>query len=222
MPFTHGRIGLTILTILTLVYFFGNDKINLFIIVLYVLSTLFSILHIIYYIKMPKNKEHIFDRKRGAITFPGFFWEPNITMYFEKLKLFKPSGGTNAIAAPGINILSPKMLRSSFTFSLGTAISTDDMTLLTWYMDRNRPLPPLERFEPFREKDFERRKAEGFPPPLYPAFFATPEDTPEQQAERNKYWVERVGREEDGSLYTEITRGENEIFDMKTRQWVKV
>ena len=32
---------------------------------------------------------------------------------------------------------------------------------------KNRPLPPGEAFDPYREKDFHRRKAEGFLPPLY-------------------------------------------------------
>jgi hypothetical protein len=42
--------------------------------------------------------------------------------------------------------------------------------------------------DPFREEDYQRRKAEGFPPPLFCSCIPTPEATPEQQAERNKYW----------------------------------
>ncbi len=42
--------------------------------------------------------------------------------------------------------------------------------------------------DPFREVDFRRRKAEGFPPPLFCSCIPTPEATPEQQAERDKYW----------------------------------
>ena len=55
-------------------------------------------------------------------------------------------------------------------------------------MDKNRPLPPGTAFDPYREADFERRKAEGFPKPLYGSIIETPEATPEQQAER-----ERIG-----------------------------
>jgi hypothetical protein len=51
-------------------------------------------------------------------------------------------------------------------------------------MDKNRPLPPGTAFDQFRQKDFERRKAEGFPPPLYKSTVPTPEVTPEQQTER--------------------------------------
>jgi len=55
-------------------------------------------------------------------------------------------------------------------------------------MDKNRPLPPGSAFDPYREKDFQRRKSEGFPPPLYKSTVPTPEATPEQQAERENYW----------------------------------
>ena len=62
------------------------------------------------------------------------------------------------------------------------------ISFITWYMDKNRPLPPGTYYDRFREKDFERRKKEGFPKPLYPSDVPTPEHTPEQQAER-----ERIG-----------------------------
>ncbi len=57
-----------------------------------------------------------------------------------------------------------------------------------WYLDKNRPLPPGDMLDPFREEDFQRRKAEGFPPPLFCSCIPTAEATPEQQAEREKYW----------------------------------
>ncbi|WFO16521.1 hypothetical protein M601_001525 [Cellulophaga baltica 4] len=53
-------------------------------------------------------------------------------------------------------------------------------------MDKNRPLPPGDAFDEYRLQDFERRKAEGFPRPLYPSNIPTPEATPEQQEEREK------------------------------------
>ena len=77
-------------------------------------------------------------------------------------------------------------------FDLLRTVSYDDpyeeWSLYVWYMDKNRPLPPGTAFNPYREKDFERRKAEGFPKPLYPSNIPTLEATPEQQAER-----ERIG-----------------------------
>lgn len=55
-------------------------------------------------------------------------------------------------------------------------------------MDKNRPLPPHKDFDPYREKDFLRRKKAAFQKPLYPSRIPTPEATPEQQAEREKAW----------------------------------
>jgi hypothetical protein len=42
-------------------------------------------------------------------------------------------------------------------------------------MDKNRPLPPGKELDPYRQKDYERRKAEGFPKPLYPSNIKIPE-----------------------------------------------
>jgi hypothetical protein len=59
-------------------------------------------------------------------------------------------------------------------------------------MDKNRPLPPCKELDPYRERDFERRKAEGFPLPLYISQIHTPEATPEQQRERDKVWPKNL------------------------------
>ena len=60
---------------------------------------------------------------------------------------------------------------------------------VVWYMDKNRPLPPGTAFDPYREADFQRRKAEEFPKPLYKSYIPTPEATRSQQLER-----ERIGK----------------------------
>ena len=49
-------------------------------------------------------------------------------------------------------------------------------SFIVWYMDKNRPLPPGKVFDPYRQKDYERRKKEGFPKPLYQSWIATPEN----------------------------------------------
>lgn len=89
-------------------------------------------------------------------------------------------------------------------FSINDFNST--FSFLLWYMDKNRPLPPGESFDPYREKDFLRRRAEGFPPPLYRSYIPTPEVTPAQQAEREHYWTdeqytEKFEREEGSEWY---------------------
>lgn len=52
-----------------------------------------------------------------------------------------------------------------------------------WYMDKNQRLPPDKVFDPYRERDYKRRKAEGFPRPLYSGSIFK-EATKEQQKER--------------------------------------
>ncbi len=66
----------------------------------------------------------------------------------------------------------------------------DSWAFTVWYMDKNRPLPPGDAFDTYREQDFARRKEEGFPPPLYKSKIPTPEATKEQQREREKYWTD--------------------------------
>lgn len=43
-------------------------------------------------------------------------------------------------------------------------------------MDKNRPLPHGTLFEAYHQKDFFRRRAEGFLPPKYPAYFPISDD----------------------------------------------
>ena len=71
-------------------------------------------------------------------------------------------------------------------FSLADWEREDYWNFLVWYMDKNRPLPPGTAFDEYRQRDFERRKAAGFPKPLYKSAIPTPEATPEQQQERRK------------------------------------
>lgn len=67
----------------------------------------------------------------------------------------------------------------------------DAWSFTVWYMDKNRPLPPGDAFDPYRNLDYDRRKAEGFPPPLFESLILTPEDTEDQQQEREKYWKDK-------------------------------
>lgn len=66
-----------------------------------------------------------------------------------------------------------------------------------WFMDRNRPLPPGEIFDIYRIKDYERRKAEGFPPPLFPAYFDDNKFNPRKRPDISKLkLVKRIGTNE--------------------------
>ena len=137
----------------------------------------------------PTKKKIILDRKNGEITFPerfpvscvGYF----ITIPFSDVKLgIRFRGTAHYNIGLRLAILYPN--GQNRTVIEGNA--TDAFAFFVWYMDKNRPLPPGELFDRYRQKDFERRKAEGFPPPLYPSSIPTPEATPEQQKERERYW----------------------------------
>jgi hypothetical protein len=65
-------------------------------------------------------------------------------------------------------------------------------SFIFWYMDKNRPLPPGAIFDPYRQTDFERRRAQGFPLPLFLSRIPTIEATPEQQRERDKVWPKNL------------------------------
>ena len=147
-----------------------------------------TIFFVVYGFTMPKQ-EDILNRRDGLITFDGFFWQDNITMPFSEVEFCYSTGGDHLQGAFQLQIMRPNKW---VTFAISIALGRDcykEMSFITWYMDKNRPLPPGELFDPYREADFQRRKAEGFPKPLYPSDIPTPEATPEQQAER-----ERIGK----------------------------
>jgi len=175
-----------------------------------VISTclLLIILCIIYYFTMPK-KEKIFNRKDGLVTFPGFMWNKNYTMPFKELDFMYSSPSAQGQGAFRLQIVRPdKLFSLEFNELLGTCY--EDLSFFTWYMDKNRPLPPGTAFDPYRQQDFERRKVEGFPEPLYQSFIPTDEATPEQQAEREKFWKEKHSRVKRGNVTERITPGPTE------------
>ena len=151
------------------------------------LFLLLGLFFVFYGLTMPKT-EAILNRRDGLITFDGFLWQDNITMPFSEVEFCYSTGGEDLQGAFQLQIMRPNKW---VTFAISIALGRDcykEMSFITWYMDKNRPLPPGELFDPYREADFQRRKAEGFPKPLYPSDIPTPEATPEQQAER-----ERIG-----------------------------
>ncbi|WP_103866719.1 hypothetical protein [Aquimarina sp. I32.4] len=142
------------------------------------------------------NKRHqkiILDRKNGMITYPDTFFRKPLTGKFKDLKVvFSVTGGDGYSSSEDlkfINTFRPRFIAGNKTIAYGKPDVT--WSFYVWYMDKNRPLPLGDIFDPYRDKDFERRKAEGFPPPLYPSAIPTPEATPEQQKERERYWEER-------------------------------
>ena len=128
-------------------------------------------------------KECIFNREDGLVTIPGFMWHKNITIPFNNIAFSFTQPSTQGIGAYQLVVLRPDKMFSQYLMTTGWSCY-EDLSFLVWYMDKNRPLPSGDGFDQFRDLDFERRKALGFPKPLFPARFETPEATTEQQAER--------------------------------------
>ncbi len=151
-----------------------------------------------------KNKKVILDRKNGLFAYPNFFSNKLIVTKFDEAVLLIVYIGKMAVPvlkAPQTNIFT--------NFTIATIDVLDRLSFYVWYMDKNRPLPPGTAFDAYRDKDFKRRKTEGFPPPLYRSAVPTPEATPEQQEEREGYW-----RDEDYMCPEFKREKESVLFDV--------
>ncbi|XRE43669.1 hypothetical protein ACIVBQ_001873 [Tenacibaculum discolor] len=136
-----------------------------------------------------KHKELVLDRLNGTVSYPDFFYGKPLQGKFSELKaVISVSGDIDG--APGdeklkfVNTFRPRKIDILRTISYDDPYQ--EWSLFVWYMDKNRPLPPGTAFDPYRQQDFERRKALGFPKPLYKSTIPTPEFTKEQQAERRR------------------------------------
>ena len=136
-------------------------------------SFLIGSFYIIYNFTHPK-KILILDRLNGIITFPGFLYGKAITMPFDEV-LAAVKGGYGVGMATLAILRKNKLTSTSYDFDLQYK-PIQSWSFMVWYMDKNRPLPPGEIFDPYRQKDYERRKKEGFPKPLYQSWIATPEN----------------------------------------------
>ena len=149
-------------------FFWGESNTE---IILSTSSFLIGSFHIIYKFTHPK-KILILDRLNGIITFPGFLYGKAITMPFEEV-LAEVRGGYGAGMAT-LALLHQNKLTAYSAILESTPLQS--WSFMVWYMDKNRPLPPGKVFDPYRQKDYERRKKEGFPKPLYQSWIATPEN----------------------------------------------
>ncbi|WP_103866514.1 hypothetical protein [Aquimarina sp. I32.4] len=182
LPFWGG--GLSLFMIVS--GLFSDDTFDGFHLYVYIFFCVLLVFFTIYYFTKPK-KERILNRKDGLITMTGFYWQNNITMPFKECLFAYSTGGEDGTSAFKLQIIRPTQSRlNSFDdFALG-GDCYEDMSFICWYMDKNRPLPLGTAFDAYRDRDYERRKAAGFPRPLYPSSIATPEATKEQQAERKR------------------------------------
>ncbi|KAF9658718.1 hypothetical protein ABHQ57_14350 [Tenacibaculum sp. ZH5_bin.1] len=159
--------------------FFNKSLSFIFLFLLFLLGTFF----IVYHYTRPK-KELVLNRLEGLITIPNTLYFKPYTMPFkDALAAWSVKNSGINPTGPSLSLLHPNGFTS--TDVMGHEV-IEDWSFIVWYMDKNRPLPPGSAFDEYRQADFERRKAAGFPMPLYPSSIPTPEATQEQQAERKR------------------------------------
>jgi hypothetical protein len=133
------------------------------------------------------DREIIYHRLKNQITIPRPFRKPVEVSFNKGYGVVVYTSHRPGLIDRHISFVSS--MKKPRVGGIITEIAIEKHWAFTvWYMDKNRPLPPGDAFDPYREKDFERRKAEGFPKPLYKSNIPTPEFTKAQQQER-----ERIG-----------------------------
>ncbi|CAA0245385.1 Probable transmembrane hypothetical protein [Tenacibaculum maritimum] len=157
--------------------------------ILLILGGLFWMFYALYANKNYKIFE--LNRLTGMVTYPDSYFRKPLKGRFKELHaVITVTGGVDDYVDSEylkfVNTFNPRRFTLLYTFYGSEPYK--DWSFYVWYMDKNRPLPPGEIFDAYRERDFERRKKLGFPKPLYGSNIPTPEATPAQQAER-----ERVG-----------------------------
>ncbi|MDU1906690.1 MAG: hypothetical protein E6772_18145 [Dysgonomonas sp.] len=131
------------------------------------------ILYLIYNFSFPRRRIE-FNRLEGTVTVPAFALPFHRTLKFDKVQV-------NAYTKRFQMAIPYRYL--ALTLIGEYAQAQEWWSFYMWYMDKNRPLPNGSLLDPYREKDYLRRKAEGFPAPLYPATI----DTPEWKEAEEKY-----------------------------------
>jgi len=139
---------------------------------------------ILYGFFSPK-KYFIANRQTGKLKVPISNKKPEVWINFEDGFAYEKTAYLDDFYTSLFFQTQPEV-KPGAVFSLADFEREDYWNFFVWYMDKNRPLPPGKAFDPYRQKDFERRKAAGFPKPLYSSDIPTPEFTKEQQAERQK------------------------------------
>ena len=185
------------------------------------------IINAVQYFKAPNNINIIFDRQNSLLSMPKKNEWEQFTIPFKHLRAIIKFEVTGTQSLYFLNELTPPkpwrelyLLMDMYIFG-SAASKLYSWSFYVWYMDRNRPLPPGSAFDEFRQADFERRKAEGFLPPLFKSIEPTPEFTTQQQLVREAFWKDEdyIASEEEAfySIWKKILTKEkiNNSFIMK-------
>ncbi|MCX7726060.1 MAG: hypothetical protein N2053_04345 [Chitinispirillaceae bacterium] len=133
------------------------------------LLSLPGLLIILYYFTCPPQKL-ILNRVEGTVECPPFLYgKPKKFLFSEIIPV-----ATFAKMDYYLSLKPPIQKWTDYFISIPVQRSSgrrylEEWSLIVWYMDKNRPLPPGTAFDPYRKRDEERRKKEGYPPPLYPS-----------------------------------------------------
>lgn len=147
------------------------------------LLLVFGLLGLIECVLAPK-RHFVFDRMNQTFSMPSSWlnWRgKNRTVAFTDA-FFYPCFSPKSVGGTCKVYTQFHLWGQVFDTYSGT--SSKDMCFAgyVWYMDKNRPLPPNKALDPHRNKDYLRRKSEGFPLPLYAGIY-----TPEWDGAKNRY-----------------------------------
>jgi len=164
-----GRKGAILLMLVMIVFFtyvliqaiWDNEEIGVGLVFAFII--LFVL--ILAYLLLVPPQQVVFDRMTGMVTLPRKHLAP-VKLAFKDVFLYKHSPYTLSTEAD------TTLLAIAASATKGGDCIPGEATQVWWswyvqYMDKNRPLPNGTLLNAYRKKDYERRKAEGFPPPLY-------------------------------------------------------
>ncbi len=210
--------------VLIFFYLTGNNEeiFNSPDIYVYIVVLIWLLLSLSYAFFTPK-KLIILDREKGIFTFPHrIIGKPYIVPFNKAIVFWIGTGGVTGNLGMQLVAQHPDKKIGGANLESHETNYRKTWSFYVWYMDKNRPLPPGTAFDPYRQQDFERRKAAGFPKPLYRSHIPTPEATAEQQAERDTYWkdeIEAFTREADSVMYNpEIHKDWIRVRFMKSKE----
>lgn len=156
---------------------------------------------------VPEQSHMLLDRINSFITLPKIGDVEYLKIPFTHLRVSIHAIGGSATTYSGKKLwfyrdYSSNIMKRHNAYIYKGGFPKDpkqDWSFYVWYMDKNRPLPPGTAFDAYRDEDFERRKNEGFPPPLFKSLVPTPEATPAQQLVRETFWKDEdhIATEED-------------------------
>ncbi len=84
----------------------------------------------------------ILNRDRGFVVFPDWFFMKSHTVPFKDLKIFWAGTGGVSGAVGQRLVTAPPNSSRSIELTLHPGLYDHSWSLMVWYMDRNRPLPP--------------------------------------------------------------------------------